>query len=182
MAGATSIRSAWCSSTCPRGPSPSPPLPWTRPWSSPPPTGPRGRWASGPPPADTARRIVAPRPVDTASRTPVVPPRRDPVTRPRAPATRPRIDGARARDLLDTLLLSRLQPRTAAMVRDSAQHIFNAPDITDKDKAYAAFVVGNAYFQPPLQDRQRGCAWVKTATELDPVNSTYARILAQCER
>ena len=137
---------------------------------------------SGVPPADTARRIVAPRPVDTASRTPVVPPRRDPVTRPRAPATRPRIDGARARDLLDTLLLSRLQPRTAAMVRDSAQHIFNAPDITDKDKAYAAFVVGNAYFQPPLQDRQRGCAWVKTATELDPVNSTYARILAQCER
>src|SRR3989475_5216764 len=42
------------------------------------------------PPADTARQIVAPPPVDTASRTPVVPPRRAPVKRPRAPVARPR--------------------------------------------------------------------------------------------
>ncbi len=135
------------------------------------------------PPSDSARRVaLSPPPVDTVARAPVVPPRRDPVKRPGAPATRPRIDVARARDLLDTLLLSRLQPRTAAMVRDSAMHIFNAAGIADSDKAYAAFVVGNAYFQPPLQDRRRGCTWVKTATELNPANPSYARILAQCER
>jgi serine/threonine protein kinase len=137
--------------------------------------------ASRVPPADTAPQIVAPRPVDTASRTPVVPPRRDPVKRPRPPAPRPRIDVARARGLLDVLVDS-LEPRNALMVRDSAQDIFDAPGITPKDKAYAAFVVGNAYFQPPLQDRKRGCAWVRTATELDPEHPSYARILEQCQR
>src|SRR2546426_2238881 len=45
-------------------------------------------------------------PVDTASRTPVAPPRRDQVTRPRPPATRPRIDVARARDRKSTRLNS----------------------------------------------------------------------------
>ena len=130
------------------------------------------------PPADTARQIVAPPPVDTASRTPVVPPRRAPVTRPRAPVARPRIDVTRARDVLDDLLLNKLDPRSAALVRDSAMHIFYAPGIASSDKAYAAFVVGNAYFQQ--FNRRRGCEWVRTATVLSPTDTTYPKILARC--
>src|SRR5438034_6350703 len=41
-------------------------------------------------------------------------------------------------------------------------HIFYAPGIASSDKAYAAFVVGNAYFQQ--FNRRRGCEWVRTAT------------------
>jgi len=84
----------------------------------------------------------------------------------------------RARDLLDDLFLNQLEPRTAAMVRDSATHIFDAPGMTPTDRAYAAFVVGNAYFQ--LRNRQRGCEWVRTATELNPADTTYPKIMARC--
>jgi hypothetical protein len=129
-------------------------------------------------PADTTTRIVAPRPVDTASRTPVAPPRRSPVKRPGAPATRPRIDIARAQELLDTLYFNRLVPKTARMVRDSAIHIFNAPGITTSDSAYAAFVFGMALAQ--MNDRERGCEWVRKARDLNPTDSTYAKILARC--
>ncbi len=129
--------------------------------------------------ADTAQPIApSPPPVDTVVRAPVVPPRRDPVKRPRATPTRPRIDVARARDVLDDLLLNKLDPRNATMVRDSAMHIFNAPGIASSDKAYAAFVVGNAYFQQ--FNRRQGCEWVRTATELSPTDTTYPKILARC--
>src|SRR5207249_2137224 len=92
-------------------------------------------------------------------------------------ATR-RIDVTRARDVLDDLLLNKLDPRSAAMVLDSAMHIFNAPGIASSDKAYAAFVVGNAYFQQ--FNRRRGCDWVRTATVLSPTDTTYPKILARC--
>jgi hypothetical protein len=64
------------------------------------------------------------------------------------------------------------------MVLDSAMHIFNAPGIASSDKAYAAFVVGNAYFQQ--FNRRRGCDWVRTATVLSPTDTTYPKILARC--
>ena len=135
------------------------------------------------PPADTAPQVVAPTPPDTTpARAPVEPPRRRPLPRPPPRDSRPRINVARARDLLDDLLLDKLEPRTAAMVLDSATHIFNAPGIARGDKAYAAFVIGNALFQPPAQDRQQGCAWVRTATELDPAQPLYTKILAACAR
>ena len=131
------------------------------------------------PPADTARRIApsAP-PVDTATRAPVVPERRGTVQRSRVPDAARRIDVTQARDVLDDLLLNRLDPRSAAMVRDSAMNIFNAPGIASSDKAYAAFVVGNAYFQQ--FNRRQGCDWVRTATELSPTDTTYPKILARC--
>jgi len=133
-------------------------------------------------PADTTTRIVAPRPVDTASRTPVVPPRRNPVKRPGATPARPRIDVGRARDLLDDLLL-KLEPRNAAMVRDSASHIFDAPTVATPDKAYAAYVVGIARSQPPENDRAAGCAWIRTAMNLDPSRAQYRDVLSQfCQR
>src|SRR6266702_781871 len=133
----------------------------------------------GVPPADTAQQIApSPPSVDTATRAAVVPPRRGPVERSRAPATPRRIDVTRARDVLDDLLLNKLDPRSAAMVLDSAMHIFNAPGIASSDKAYAAFVVGNAYFQQ--FNRRRGCDWVRTATVLSPTDTTYPKILARC--
>jgi len=129
------------------------------------------------PPADTARQIVAPPPVDTASRTPVVPPRRAPVKRPRAPAARPRIDVARAQGLLDRLVDS-LAPKNAGMVRDSARHIFDAPGITPRDKAFAAYVLGTAYLQ--LNDRSQGCEWIGIAARLDPGKAFYGDLYARC--
>src|SRR2546426_726567 len=133
----------------------------------------------GVPPADTVQQIApSPAPVDTATRGAVMPPRRGPVGRSRAPATGPRIDVTRARDVLDDLLLNKLDPRSAAMVRDSAMHIFYAPGIASSDRAYAAFVVGNAYFQQ--FNRRRGCEWVRTATVLSPTDTTYPKILARC--
>jgi hypothetical protein len=132
---------------------------------------------SGVPPADTAQQITpSPPPVDTTSRAPVVPPRRAAV-KPRPTPARPSIDVARAKDLLDDLL-EKVKPANAAMVRDSATHMFYALGIAPRDKAYAAFVIGNAYFQ--LFNRQQGCQWVRTATELDPADTNYPQILARC--
>jgi hypothetical protein len=65
-------------------------------------------------------------------------------------------------------------------VRDSARHIFNAPGIATTDKARAAFVLGNAFFQ--LNDRPQGCRWVRTAMELDVADSSYGKLVAQCQR
>ena len=137
------------------------------------------RQTSSVPPADTARQIVAPRPADTVvSRAPVAPPpRREPVKRPPATPARPRIDVARARDLLDDLLI-KLNPLNAAMVRDSATHIFYAPGIGSTDKAHAAFVMGNAFLQQ--FNRPRGCEWLETAVRLDSANATYRDLARQC--
>jgi len=133
---------------------------------------------SGVPPADTAHQITpSPPPVDTASRAPVVTPRRGPAKAPRPTPARPRIDVARAKDLLDDLL-EKVNPPNAAMVRDSATHMFYAPGIAPRDKAYAAFVIGNAYFQQ--FNRDKGCQWVRTATELNPADTNYPQILARC--
>src|SRR5437764_3674519 len=135
------------------------------------------------PPADTARQIVAPRPPDTAaSRAPVVPPRRDAAKRPRAPTTQPRIDVARARYLLDDLLAKLAPGAKAAMVRDSARHIFDAPTIATEDKAYAAYVVGLARAQPPENDRAAGCEGIARAMKLDPSQARDRDLLGQCPR
>jgi hypothetical protein len=81
--------------------------------------------------------------------------------------------------LLDDLFLERLSDTTAAMVRDSALRFYRAPGISAKDKAYAAFVVGNAYFS--LKDRVSGCQWIHTAVDLAPADNTYLGVRAQCQ-
>src|SRR3989441_2646162 len=135
--------------------------------------------SGGVPPADTAQQITpSPPPVDTATRAPVVTPRRGLGKRARAPVTGPRIDVARAQELLDTLYLNRLVPKTARWVGDSALHIFNAPGIKTSDKAYAALVYGIALVQ--MNDREQGCEWVRKARDLNPTDTTYAKILARC--
>jgi hypothetical protein len=91
----------------------------------------------------------------------------------------PTIDVRRAYDLLDDMMMNRLSAGTASWIRDSALKFFNAPGITQKDKAYAAFVAANALFN--MNDRVRGCGWVQTAIQLDPTVSAYTGLRAQCQ-
>jgi eukaryotic-like serine/threonine-protein kinase len=107
---------------------------------------------------------------------PAKPPARAPVKRPPAVVVKSGIDAARARVSLDRLLDS-LAPRNAVATLDSATHIYNAAGIADSDKAYAAFVAGNALFQ--RFDRTGGCRWVRIAVALDPSRTTYQKILDQ---
>ncbi len=128
---------------------------------------------------DTVPHVPAAPPPDTAvPRAPVQPARRTPARIPAVIRRKPRIELARAHELLDDLLF-KLEPRTAAMVLDSARHIYTAPDVTLVDKALAAFVIGNAYFQ--ANEREKGCDWVKTAALLDPATRSYRDVLAQCQ-
>jgi hypothetical protein len=92
----------------------------------------------------------------------------------------PTIDVRQAKQHLDDMFLERLSAGTAPWIRDSALKFFNAPGIGLKDKAYAAFVVGNAWWN--LGDRGKGCEWVRTAIQLDPTASTYTGMASQCQR
>ena len=139
-----------------------------------------GKQVDGATRADTSTRHDTTGSRDSAPPRPAANPLRSGPARERSVTTpKPTIDLTRARDLLDDLLLS-LQPRNAALVRDSARHIFNAPGITTTDRAHAAFVLGNALFQ--LEDRARGCEWVQTAMGLDPADSSYGKVAAQCRQ
>jgi eukaryotic-like serine/threonine-protein kinase len=89
------------------------------------------------------------------------------------------IDVSQAFDLLDDMMMSKLNAGSAAWIRDSALKFFNAPGINTKDKAYAAFIVGNAFFQ--LHDRPQGCQWARKAQQIDPSSSAYTRFIAQCQ-
>ena len=101
-----------------------------------------------------------------------------PLAPPLAPPTAPRlINVAQARDALDDLFIEKLDSTTAAMVRDSALKFYTARGISEKDKAYAAFVVGQAYFN--LKDRATGCGYIRTASGLDPGDRTYARLASE---
>jgi hypothetical protein len=87
------------------------------------------------------------------------------------------INVARARDALDDLFIERLDTTTAAMVRDSAFKFYQATGISGKDKAYAAFVVGQAYFN--LKDRSTGCRYIREANDIDPADRTYATLASE---
>jgi len=91
----------------------------------------------------------------------------------------PAINVSQANQHLDDMFLERLTAGTAPWIRDSALKFFNAPGIGQKDKAYAAFVVGNAWWN--LGDRGKGCEWVRRAILLDPTASTYAGMVNQCQ-
>jgi hypothetical protein len=94
------------------------------------------------------------------------------------PPSRPSVNIAQARDALDDLFLEKLTPATAAMVRDSALRFYTATGIAVRDKGYAAFVVGQAYFE--LGERATGCRYVRTALAIDPGDATYSKLLEQC--
>jgi len=122
------------------------------------------------PPGTDTTKLSRP---DTTTRTTKNPGGR--TTHPGNPA--PGVNVAVAGPLLDSLL-DVVDSRTA-MVLDSATHIFNAPGLSVKDKAMAAFVIANAHWSN--KDRSGGCRWVRTATDLDPSVQTYATMAqTQC--
>ncbi len=133
---------------------------------------------------DTGKVAIIP---DTNPTTPSRPPAGDsgrPVVRDSAKPTlltnrTPTIDVSRAFDLLDDMMLNRLNAGTAPWIRDSALKFFNAPGIGQKDKAYAAFVAANALFN--MNDKIRGCGLVQTAIDLDPTSTVYPALRAQCQ-
>jgi serine/threonine-protein kinase len=96
-----------------------------------------------------------------------------------APPPRSTVNPARAFELLDEMMMNQLSATSASWIRDSAMKFYNAAGIAQKDKAYAAFVAGNALFN--LNNRSEGCRWVRTATQLDPNNSAYTGLLGQCQ-
>ena len=101
-----------------------------------------------------------------------------PAAPPPAPRAQSRINVLMARNALDDLFLVKLDSNTAGMVRDSALKFYTAPRMSVKDKAYAAFVVGQAYFN--LKDRPTGCRYIRTANQLDPADNTYSGLIGQC--
>jgi hypothetical protein len=148
-----------------------------------------GRPASAP--ADTTTHLAVTPPDTTqggrADTAPTVVHRPNPggQTRPDSSKTTPLsnpgggIDVSHAFELLDDMMLDKLTPATAGWVRDSAMKFYNAPAISRKDKAYAAFLIGNAWWQ--LHDRPTGCQWVRTAIQLDPSSTTYTNVVGQCQ-
>lgn len=136
------------------------------------------RGETGALPDSTPRLDVGRAPDTTVSRSVAHAPPEPIPTRPPA-RTPPTVDAANARLLLDKLV-DTLEPRTARLVLDSARDIFNARGLASKEKAYAAFVVANAFFQ--ANDRAQGCEWVRTATELDSLRESYRKLLDQCQR
>jgi hypothetical protein len=100
---------------------------------------------------------------------------------PRQPAVS-RIDVTRAKELLDTLFLNQLQPKTAHMVRDSAGALFNAPGISRRDQAYAAFVIGMTHLiDQPDRDHAKGCLWLRRAAQLDSAAAKYPQLANQAQ-
>jgi len=142
--------------------------------------------------ADTTPRVAVIPAHDTApppSPAPTGSPQRRVERRPAPPSTpverrgaaeKPKIDVGRAQELLDNMLLYQLAPKTALWIRDSAADLYNAPGIAPRDKAYAAFVYGMALAQ--MNDRARGCEWIRKAVAMDPADTTYPKIAAQCQR
>jgi len=123
-------------------------------------------------------RSLANRDSGQGDRRSALPPPPPPPRPPPAPAASLRFNLAGAGAAL-TELLDSIDSYSNKMVRDSASAFYNAPGISKSDKAMAAFVIGNTYFQ--LQDRAQGCSWIRRAGSIDPSSSVYSTLVrAQC--
>jgi len=136
-------------------------------------TNPRSRQTDAVPPVGTQSVTLANRDTGHRSRAPA-----PPAAPPAAPAASSRFNLAGALAAL-TELLDSIDSYPNKMVRDSASALYNAPGISASDKAMAAFVIGNTYFQ--LKDRAQGCSWVRRARSIYPLSSVYSTFVqAQC--
>jgi hypothetical protein len=89
------------------------------------------------------------------------------------------VDPARAGALLDGLFetVTDTTTRTAATLgtaRDSARHIFDAPGVHPGDRAFAAYVVANAY--AALDDRRGACEWARRAATTQRQVAAYTAL------
>ena len=98
---------------------------------------------------------------------------------PTATRTATPVDPAKAQDALDDLFLVKLGPTTARMVLDSARRFYDAAAVSVENRAYAAFVIGNAYSN--LSDRRRFCDWVDSARTRNPGKAAYQTAYQQCQ-
>jgi len=93
------------------------------------------------------------------------------------PPPRPTIDVARADALLNDLF-DKLDGKTisAGTARDSAEHIYNAQGVSRTDKAFAAYVMANAFAALDDQEPGRGhkeaaLRWARQAVDLNPARA-----------
>jgi len=132
--------------------------------------------------SDTANRAAAAnttatkRPAPGGSRGPLGDPHGG---NPTATRTATPVDPAKAQDALDDLFLVKLGPTTARMVLDSARRFYDAAAVSVENRAYAAFVIGNAYSN--LSDRRRFCDWVDSARTRNPGKAAYQTAYQQCQ-
>jgi serine/threonine-protein kinase len=89
----------------------------------------------------------------------------------------PSVDVGRADDLLNNLF-DKLDAHTitAAVARDSAEHIYNAPGVARTDQAFAAYVMANAFAALDDQNPGQGhkataLRWAQQAVTLNPVRA-----------
>jgi eukaryotic-like serine/threonine-protein kinase len=85
------------------------------------------------------------------------------------------IDVAQANDrlgeLFDAVAESSATDGTRRMARDSAKKFFDARGIAVADKAFAAYVLANAF--DGLGDRSTGCRWAQQANQIETGNQAY---------
>jgi ubiquinone/menaquinone biosynthesis C-methylase UbiE len=58
---------------------------------------------------------------------------------------------------------------------DTAQAYFDLPNIAVEDKAFAAYVIANAYAE--VDDRQEALKWARRAAELQPGVRAYQALV-----
>ncbi|GBD31254.1 Serine/threonine-protein kinase PknB [bacterium HR33] len=63
---------------------------------------------------------------------------------------------------------------------DTAMAYFNLPDISIEDKAFAAYVIANAYAE--IADRQETLRWAREALRLQPNKESYQALVQAFER
>jgi hypothetical protein len=119
---------------------------------------------------------------DTTTRqTAAIPPAPDTTKTPKKPnpgGTRPiasAVDSAKAFDALDDLFTSFTKSAVGnSIAEDSATHVYNAPHVAPKDRAYAAYILANVYAR--LHDT-RATQWAQTASRLDPGTNAYRQLV-----
>jgi eukaryotic-like serine/threonine-protein kinase len=93
-----------------------------------------------------------------------------------APAARAGLNPARASDSLDALL-DRIDDLSGTMLRDAALDIFNTEGVSNKDKAFAAYLAANGWAK--LDDSSNTCAWARRAVNLDRTARSYTALQQQ---
>jgi len=84
------------------------------------------------------------------------------------------IDPAKAGALLNGWF-DRIDDLSGALLRDSAQAVFDTPGVAAKDRALAAYLVANAYAK--LDQRSQGCDWARRAATLDGGVRSYPALV-----
>lgn len=83
--------------------------------------------------------------------------------------------GAALDALFDAIADTGLRPAaTLRMARDSAQRLFEAPEVATDDRAFAAYVVANAF--AALDDRSGACDWARRARRMNADVSAYGAL------